>query len=102
MLGYGATISRCPLLDIMASGKKHTIFVMGIVDCKGNLTDGNKKYGSLICNQFFNNKKRNVPSQFYTDIVMFHGDSNVQLAGRLFKVHYPKSTVMRGVEHTVL
>ena len=25
----------------------------------------------------------------------------MQLAGRLLKVHYPKLTVMRGVEHTV-
>ena len=33
---------------------------------------------------------------------MFDGASNVQLSGRLLKVHYPKLTVMRGVEHTVL
>ena len=33
---------------------------------------------------------------------MFDGAFNVQLAGRLLKVHYPKLTVMRGVEHTVL
>ena len=32
---------------------------------------------------------------------MLDGASNVQLAGRLLKVHYPKLTVMRGVEHTV-
>ena len=33
---------------------------------------------------------------------MFDGASNVQLGGKLLKVHYPKLTVMRGVEHTVL
>ena len=32
---------------------------------------------------------------------MFDGASNVQFAGRLLKVNYPKLTVMRGVEHTV-
>ena len=32
---------------------------------------------------------------------MFDGDSNVQLGGKLLKVHYPKLTVMCGVEHTV-
>ena len=31
---------------------------------------------------------------------MFYGASNVQLAGELLKIHYPKITVMRGVEHT--
>ena len=33
---------------------------------------------------------------------MFDGASNVQLGGKRFKLHYPKLTVMRGVEHTVL
>ena len=32
---------------------------------------------------------------------MFNGASNVQLAGRTLKAHYPKLTDMRGVEHTV-
>ena len=32
---------------------------------------------------------------------MFDGASNVQLGRNFFKVHYPKLTVMCGVEHTV-
>ena len=32
---------------------------------------------------------------------MFDGASNVQLAGELLKIHYPKVSVMRGVEHTL-
>ena len=32
---------------------------------------------------------------------MFDGASNVQLGGKLLKVHYPKLKVMRAVEHTV-
>ena len=32
---------------------------------------------------------------------MFDGASNVQLAGELLKIHYPRISVMRGVEHTV-
>ena len=32
---------------------------------------------------------------------MFDGASNVQLDGELLKIHYPKVSVMRGVEHTV-
>ena len=41
------------------------------------------------------------PAKTLSDIVMFDGDSNVQLAGRLLKVNYPNLTVMRGVERTV-
>ena len=33
---------------------------------------------------------------------MFDGASNLQLAGDLLKIYYPKVSVMRGVEHTVL
>ena len=33
---------------------------------------------------------------------MFDGAWNLQLAGRLLKVHYPKLAVIRGVGHTVL
>ena len=32
---------------------------------------------------------------------MFDGASNVQLAGEMFKTHYPNISVMRGVKHTV-
>ena len=42
------------------------------------------------------------PGKNLTGVIMFDGASNVQLVGKLLKVHYPKLTVMRGVEHTVL
>ena len=46
--------------------------------------------------------KEIYPAKKVSDIVMFDGASNVQLSGRLLKAHYPKLTVMRGVEHAVL
>ena len=45
--------------------------------------------------------KETDPRKNLTDVIMFDGASNVQLGGRLLKVHDPKLTVMRGVEHTV-
>ena len=41
------------------------------------------------------------PAKTLSDIVMFDGAPNVQLSGRLLKVHYQKLTVMRGFEHKV-
>ena len=32
---------------------------------------------------------------------MFGGSLNVQIGGELLKIHYPKISVMCGVEHTV-
>ena len=100
-LGDGATISRCPLLNILVSAKKIPVTVLEIVDCQGHLADGNKRYGNFICNQFLNHMKEIDPEKKLSDIVMFDGASNVQLSGRILKVNYPKLTVMRGVEHTV-
>ena len=42
------------------------------------------------------------PDKTFSDIVMFGGFSNVQLLGRLLKVHYPKLKVICGVEHGVI
>ena len=41
------------------------------------------------------------PHKSIKDVVMFGGGSNIQLAGELLKMHYPKISVMHGVEHTV-
>ena len=41
------------------------------------------------------------PEKQLSYIVMFDGALNVKLAGRILKVHDPKLTVIRGVEHTV-
>ena len=41
-LGDGATISRCPLLNILASAKNIQVAVLEIVDFQVHLADGNK------------------------------------------------------------
>ena len=42
-LGDGATISRYPLLDKLASAKNIPVSVFETVDCRGHLADTNKK-----------------------------------------------------------
>ena len=96
-LGDGATISRCPLLNILASENNIPVDVLEIVDYQGHLADVNKKDGTFICNRFFNHMREIDPGKKLIDIVIFDGASNLQL----LKVHYPKLTVMRAVEHTV-
>ena len=81
--------------------KNISVAVLEIVDCQGHLADGNKKDRTFVCNRFLNHMKEIDPAKKLSDIVMFDGALNVQLAGRLFKVCHPKLTVVRGVEHTV-
>ena len=100
-LGDGAKISRCPLLNILASANNITVSVLKIVDYKGHLADGNKNRWKIHLLSFLNHMREIDPGKKLIDIVMFDGASNVQLGENILKVHYPKLTVMRGVEHTV-
>ena len=97
----GATISIIPILEILVSIFNLPLSVLEIVDCQGHLGDGGEKGGTFICNIFLNHIRKIDPHKSITDIVMFDGASNFQLAGELLKIHYPKISVMRGVEHTV-
>ena len=49
-LGDRATISRCPLLNILCSAKNIPVAVLEIVDFQGHLSLGNKKDATFICN----------------------------------------------------
>ena len=100
-LGDGATISRVPLLSILVSGKNLPVAVLELVDCQGHLADGGENNGIFICNRFIDHIKRIYPHKSIIDVIMFDGASNVQLAGELLQIRYPKITVMRGVEYTV-
>ena len=42
-LGYGATISRCPLLNIMSSGENIPVAVSEILYCQVHLGNNYKK-----------------------------------------------------------
>ena len=44
---------------------------------------------------------KNYPHKTIAYVVMFDGALNVELADRLLKIHDPKTSFIRGVEHTV-
>ena len=55
----------------------------------------------FICNILLDHFKIIGPHKSIIDVIMFDGASNVQLAGELLQILYPKITVMRGVEQTI-
>ena len=69
--GDGASISICPLLNILASAKNIPVSVLEIVDFQGHLADGNKKDATFICNSFLNHMREIYPGKKLIDIVMF-------------------------------
>ena len=46
-------------------------------------------------------QKEIYPNKTITDVVMFGWALNLQLGGEVMKIHYPKLTVMHGVENSV-
>ena len=88
-------------MKILVSGKNIPVAVLELVDCQGHLADGGINNGNFICNRFLDHFKRIDPHKSITDVIMFGGSSNVELAGELLKIHYPMISAMRGVEHTV-
>ena len=61
------------------------VAVLKIIYCQGHLANGNRKYGTFIRNHCLNHMKEVDPTKTLSDIVMFDGALNVQLAGRLLE-----------------
>ena len=88
-------------MNILVSGKNLPVAVLELVDCRCHLADGGTKNSTFICNRSLDHFKIFDPHKSIIDVIMFDGASNVQLAGELLQIRYPKVTVMCGVEHTV-
>ena len=99
-LGDGVTISRCPMLNILDSGKNIPVAILEIVTFSRSFIWRKKNMGHYFVIDF-ETYERDWPNQKLSDIVMFDGSSNFKIMRRLLKVHYPTLTVMHGVEHTV-
>ena len=100
-LGDGATISRIPLSNILVLGKYLPVSALELVDFQGHLANGGEKDGTFICNISIEQIQKIDPYKSITDVFMFDGATDIQLAGELLKTHYPKVSVMCGVEPTV-
>ena len=80
--------------------KNLPVSILELFDCQGHLADGGEKNGTCIRNRFLEHIKRIDPHKSITDVVMFDGASNGQLAVELLKIQYPYISVIRGAEHT--
>ena len=73
---------------------------MKLVDFQGHLA-GAEKCGTFIINLFFVQIKTINPNKVITYVIVFDGDSNVQLGSGKIKIHYPMLIAMCGVERNV-
>ena len=100
--GDGATVKKMPLINILASGVHRPVVVLEIVDCSDQASEGNKKDAEYISNMFsphIERMEKDHPNS--TDVLFFDGASNVQKAGAVIEVTYPRAVTLHGSEHVV-
>lgn len=99
--GDGATVNRCPLLNILATSPSNHALVLDIIDCSAHMRAGLKKDALSICRWILPLLAIVDPQKTLIDLVTFDGASNVQKAAKFMKLHYPMITISPAIEHTV-
>ncbi len=101
IFGDGATIVKVPMMNILACSAGNPSCVLDVVDCTDHVAEGNKKDAFFICQQMLPRMRQIDPEKNLFDLIAFDGAANVQKAGALIEQHFPRCTVIVGIEHTV-
>ena len=88
-------------MNILASSPNNPSCVLDVVDCTDHVAKGNKKDAFFICQQMLPHMRKIDPEKNLFDLIAFDGAANVQKAGALMEQHFPRCTVIVGIEHTV-
>ena len=99
--GDGATIHKCPLINLFASGLHCPAVLINIIDCTARLVAGEKKDGSFISSLFLPVIESLDVLKAKAHVVFFDGGSNFQLAGQIIRARFPRITVVHGLEHVL-
>ena len=97
----GATIHKCPLINLFASTLHCPAVLINIIDCTARLVAGEKKDGYFISSLFLPVIECLDVLKDKADIAFFDGGSNFQLAGRIIRARFPRVTVVHGLEHVL-
>ena len=101
MFGDGATVRKMPLINILLAGVHNPACVVRIADCTEALQAGATKDASFIARLFLTVMKEIDPTKELIDVLYFDGASNVQKAGKILALHYPRVTCLHGAEHVI-
>ena len=101
LMGDGATIHRMPLINCLAMCGDCPPVVLSINDCTEHLQQGGKKDAPYIASLFETHLLVLDEQKTLVDLFYFDGASNVQKAGRLLSVKYPRAVCLHGSEHVV-
>jgi hypothetical protein len=101
--GDGATISRSPLMNVLAGNPDRPCHVFEIADATNHIQNGGKKDAVYVAELFrdhMHKVHKDVGAAVF-DIVYFDGASNVQNGGELLCAEFPGLVCLHGAEHVV-
>ncbi len=100
IFGDGATIKTVPLLNVLGAGVNNPFALLDIADCTDHMALGGMKDATHIANcikplieQLEQEMDGKSKCTGVVDLVFFDGASNVQNAGKLLSIKYPRITV---------
>ena len=99
--GDGATIHKCPLINLFASALHCPAVLFNIIDCTDRLVAGEKKDGYFISSLFLPVIDSLDVLKDKADVVFFDGGSNFQFDGCIIRARFPRITVVHGLEHVL-
>lgn len=100
-LSDGATIARMPLINILGLCADTPPTCVGIEDCSGHMSQGGKKDAVYIASLLEEVVLPYDPDRLRTTIFWFDGAGNVQKAGRILEVLFPRAYSLHGGEHVI-
>jgi hypothetical protein len=101
LMGDGATVKIMPMVNMLCAGVHEPAGCLEIADCTGHLEYCGNKDARYIADQFKPHMSELNPNGYLIDCIFFYGASNVQKAGSILQVMYPRTTVLHGAEHVV-
>jgi len=90
-----------PFINVLASSVHNYAALLDVLDCSRHVAKGGKKDARYIANKFRPYMDELDSDKTKIDLVAFDGASSVQKAGDILEVHYPRVTIIHGMEHVV-
>jgi hypothetical protein len=109
LFGNGTNIHKVPMIFFGGSSPNNQFALLDIVDCTSEMAKGGKKDAKYIpgllkpiiswIEQTKDPNNQKTDHRVVVDLVLFDCASNVQNAGKLVSITYPRITVVHSAEH---
>ena len=107
VIADGATIDKIPLFNVIAASPNNPMAILDIFDLSESSARGETKDAPFLANKMkplikkLENEVDSMGNKHLgiADLAAFDGAGNVQVAGQILRLIFPRMTVIHGCEH---